>query len=402
MKKLLLIVSVVLLALTVAACEDSFESGEQPQVYYDENGNASVELTIGISKGSSRAMNNTLAQAGTDFYEVIFLSPQNDGATTPAIVPNKYNVSRISWREGKVAKVRVDLGSDETTGVNYDNPAGATLATALTLDHGFAYIFAGRYSDGTLLGVGTIKSVNGSTTKVINKATTNVMFEIEPLTCDIYGTDGTNGDLKYVDVGGNIVKEISIDDKNAYAFILASTPPSEFTLDFHVGTAGLNRAFDYTTGTATVDSKAYIYEADDRSPVTLPAITPVAFNPLVPIGPGVTDSRSRLSFTITPPTAASAGDPVPQGLSKIYYTIPLILFNASGTGNSAADALSGFNLVDGTAAFTDWAIRGGLNNKLLDMGTLNMSLGGAILIATNDAFKDAAPGRIQIGAEYKP
>ena len=144
MKKACLIVTIILLAVLMAGCEnfsDQKEAGSNV-VGYTEDGRAIVELELGTSSNdNSRALHKLVAQAIADYYEVIFVDT-GDTAATP---PRGKKIYRIAWREGNVAKLAV--------------PAGVTYDNTTADNHGYAYIFAGRFSDKTLLGLGTIASV---------------------------------------------------------------------------------------------------------------------------------------------------------------------------------------------------------------------------------------------------
>jgi len=348
MKKVFLIVTAVLLVMMLAGCDGV----DQPSnvVGYTDDGRAIVELELGLGLGkSARALHSTLAQAGSDFYEVIFVDSAN-------------KIYRTNWREGKVARLQVGT-------CDYDN-TGDT-------DKGFAYVFAGRYSDKTLLGVGQLKSTDTN----ISSSTTKVDFEIEPLETDIYDTPAavakinaatgstltsTNTGFKYTSVS---TQPVTIEGKTAYAFEVLTTPTTA-TLDLLTSlTPELYDAF-LPTGTPTGGQKAYIWNEGDVKPTVLTSVG-VDFDP----------TTAEVEFTITP---ASGAD---DGLCLIYFEVPLKLYNGGGQE------------LGGQAAIT-WYYKGGLNNKLIDMGHSQMSLGGAILLATGTAMA-AGPGSIEIGAEYK-
>jgi hypothetical protein len=370
MKKVYLIITAVLLAVFVAGCDNFVKpvEGEKPELIW-ENGRAMIDLNIGLNVGKSRALHDTLAQAGTDFYEVIFV----DGT----------DISRTNWRDGiKIPKLRISLGATPGTGINYDSAGGA--------GHGYAYIFAGRYSDKTLLGVGKLKDVEvsgalqGNTT--INSATTKVIFEVTALENDVNlnwaGYPATTPTAKSFSYTLFAPYKMTIEgvDFPAYQMPLGATTTATFSLSnaAALATAGLDTVAKVANPyTFAGGYKPYISPEDDIKPASIASIT---------TGAAVVADYSLLSagipLNITLPAAGSD-----TGVCLSWIDIPVYLYDSTPVGPG---------LLAGIGPET-WHFRGGLNNKIVDMGYDQMSLGGAILLHVGDLDGGAGSKEIEAG-----
>lgn len=368
MKKAFLVVTAVLLALVVVSCDNFVKpaDGEKPQVYYDKDGRASIDLTVGLNVGNARALHDTLAQAGSDFFEVIFVSSTG-------------RVSRTNWRDGlKVAKLRIDLGATPATGIDYDNSGSA--------GKGYAYIFAGRYSDKTLLGVGKISRVEQSDGSdngtVIDTDSMKVYFEVTALESDVNvylptSAPGTPKSFAIDPPADFSVTDLYIDEIpfTVYQIKVNATTNATFNLTniTNIQTLGLDDAI-MVAGAFAGGYKPYIAPEDDIKPVGLDNFT------------ATVTAGSKLAWPI--PLAITAGPDEyngEPGLCLIYIDIPVYLYNNLAITNA--------NFVAGLPPVT-WHFKGGLNNKMLDMGHNDMSLGGAIVICVGDL--DGGPNSKEI------
>jgi len=164
MKKLIFGGFAVLLALALITCDGETPVNTIGLDYVDwEDGGTSLTLYIDGSApvaNASRALNKPLAQATSNFYEVVFY--HSTGTGTP-------RVARASWKRGEKASI-----SNVPRGVTYNSAGAATIANATAGSH--AVLFVGR-DDGTLLAVGTLDG--GSQT--ITPATTSVTFLVQAL-----------------------------------------------------------------------------------------------------------------------------------------------------------------------------------------------------------------------------
>jgi len=181
----------------------------------------------------------------------------------------------------------------------------------------------------------------------------------------------------------NPTPTITVNEKKVPVFLIdaAKVTTAEFGIEAFA-TTGLESviiaAVTETTTTNFVRTLPYIPE-DDKKPIELDSViittgvvadTPVSFPIEITMTPKTTIAGSG---TPLDPYVTVPSDP---GLAKIYFNIPVYLFD-----NSPAAA--------GSAPVT-WYFRGGLNNTLVDFGYANMSLGGAIIIGVGDILAGGA------------
>jgi len=378
MKKTYFAVIALLLAMALVGCDALLDKPEEASnvVGYTADGRAIVELDL--SGSNARALHPLVAEAASDFYEVIFHDVTAD------------EIYRTSWIEGGVARLQIPAG------ITYDNTSAA--------DHGFAYIFAGRAADRTLLGVGTIiriidKDGSAAATKEITADSARVNFEIIALETDIIPADMTNlGNPTYgtfnisseTDASLSTVwelKTIDLEGKKLPAFKIDDVLPTLVTFDLKAGvpSAGIVKIADaaegYSSPYASLETPAKLTKltsvdvgtnADETNPAYVDD-TDLTF----PIGLLLTPN------TITSTTPGTA-DP---GLCVVYFDIPVYMYS-----DVAAT-------IPSQKAAETWHFKGGLNNKLLDNGYATMSLGGSVLISVGDAFVGGDTGII-IGGDY--
>ena len=368
----------VLLALAIVACDNFSEPAKAGSnvVGYTADGRAIVELDVSVGgSNGARALHETLAQAGVDYYEVIFVDhgnpgdpgtgglPSDPGYVAP-IDPRTGSISRLSWREGAVAKLRV------VTDVDYDN----SLDVANLTDKGSAYVFAGRYSDKTLLAVGKLIAPT-----LITDSMTSVTFEIQALETNITD-DAATSTFQQTPVTDFYAQKMPINevDVTVYSIFDDAATSATFDITNDLATDGLAKAIVVASTADAVKTLPFILTEEGAAPpaklasVTITNITannPVAF---------------PLRLTITP--TIPGGGKAKAGLTRIFIDLPVYLYN-----NSTQDK--------GTDAVT-WYFRSGLNNKFLDTGYDNMSLGGAILIGIGDVFA-GGPGSKEIIVDWK-
>ena len=358
MKKAFVFGIVALLALAVFSC-DNIPQGEgrtSNVVGYTDDGRAIVELELGTgSLSGARGLSSILAQAGADYYEVVF----EDSA----------GIYRTNWREGKIGKLRVPLA-------NYDN-SGVTTGTPGT---GYAYIFAGRYSDRTLLGVGKITATSAGAGSNVTAAVTSVTFEITPFEATVSSNVATSS---FVPATFSTYP-IKINEIEVPVFLISDAAAT--TATYKINSLGsLNEAIKANgTGTAgynsTDISKPFIWDDGDVNVALLSsvAISTITADGVLPI------STSGLTITVTPNILSTTPPKARPGLAKIYFDIPVYLHDKTEPPNFTKPII--------------WNFRGGLNNKLVDMGN-DLSLGGAILVGIGPVF-DGGAGSIEIHGKY--
>jgi len=354
MKKVAYFAITALLALAVFSCDFAPNGIEPRSVEYTEDGRELVSLTIG-KPNISRALTAELAKAGVDFYEVAFVS----GATT----------YRASWDWTQTGRIKIPSGA-------YATPSAAIL-------------FAGRYSDMTLLAVGSITKTTIGTadttvtaSATIGSTTTSVTFTLVPLVTDVKGS-ATSSFL------------ITAPTTHATATVYAGATPPPFphakfgTRDipiFLIPDTGntTTASFNLFLGTANAAgtalfgtySASILVQADSKvkvagvssleygySPPVLLDITSSGTKITAPVAAGAVALPSEIELSLIPDASLSAL--LNNGICKIAIEIPVVAINTNQFPHT-------------------WYVRGGLQNGLYDQGAAQQSTGGAILIGVGD------------------
>jgi len=172
-KRLGLLLIILLTSLLLAACsafEPEFNDEEiYTDVVYSGDGKSVtiyLDRQVPVSAASQRALTKKLAILGHDFFEVTFMYKTAD--------PNPI-IARGSWELGEPAGVNDVYRTDG--GINY----GAAINASLSNNTGTAIIFAGKKTDKTLLAVGALIGVDGTTSKEITSTTKSVSFALNAL-----------------------------------------------------------------------------------------------------------------------------------------------------------------------------------------------------------------------------
>ena len=325
MKKAFFAVLTILLAMLAVTCDNSISPGvetEKPQ--FTAGGQPLVSLTIGVP-ALSRALTQDLAKGGVDYYEVAF----KDAAG---------KVYRASWDYTKAGRIAIPPG--DYTGA--DN----------------AVLFAGRYSDRTLLAVGILTNVDNAGTPpaqmVIEPNTASVTFGLAALTNDV-STDKVNStfsitgpdspfDYRTSQISAATIPEALIDGASYPVFRIPADMASGITATYKLIVP--NSTGVMIAGAGRILSSGYFYESD--SGVTVKGtISPAS---------GLVSDVSGV-FNIAIDTAG-----IGSGLSRFSIDVPVCAIDASSAPGT-------------------WYIRGGISNQLLDAGKNVNSLGGAVLLA---------------------
>ena len=385
MKKACLIVTIILLAVLMAGCEnfsDQPETGSNV-VGYTDDGRAIVELELGVGLGDdSRALHPTLAAAAADFYEVIFFDNTGGG---------KYY--RKSWKEGQIARLPIPAG----------NYTGGTTGTP-----SYAYIFAGRYDDMMLLGVGKLTKVNGSPGTTVDGTTTRVDFEVIALATDV--NDGsaptfTSRPSTFAVTGGRI-DSIIVNDVPAIPVFLVgknlnSTGGPGGTDNRAPATFGFTfKNKDETTPANAAELAGKIIYDLTAAATTPPKFTtkPYAWPNSVWDNPRDLDTRSPEGLIFTGlPTAVNQVLPNPIGLK-----IATLDDDTKGKGGlcllgiEVPVLLATNAAADNSEAARKWFFKGGLNNSLIDIGYDYLGMGGAVVIGSGNVMSGSG---IVVGKE---
>jgi hypothetical protein len=355
MKKTIFALIAVLLFVLMATCEDyGTKAGTDPDdglPWYTEDGRRMVPFDILPPGNPSRAMTNDLARGGIDYYEVAFKDPLYNGTTNTKIY-------RAAWNYTQTGRIAVPPG-------DYFGPEKAIL-------------FAGRYSDRTLLAAGILTKIEDDTltgltlpiTATIGPNTTQVTFRLAPFENDIkpdpastfkitapatpdYQTSSipTVGFPK-AEIDGIIYPLFRIPrDSDAttatFGFDIPSirfeTAPASGTWNYQSTADGI-----IIKEAGKIISSGVFYQ-DDKG-VAVKGVTP---NPIMPDS-GAIDGTFNLKIDTTGLDAA---------LSRLSIEVPVCAIDIT-------------NDAPGT-----WYIRGGMSQNILDAGYTVNSLGGAILLA---------------------
>jgi len=398
MKKTYFVVIALVLAMVMVGCDGLIappKDAASNVVGYTADGRAIVELdlvglqeVIEVIEEGARALHPLVAEAVSDFFEVIFVnSIEPDGGALST------EIYRTAWTEGSVARLQVPAG--ETL---YNNTGTAVTDGDDTEYTGYAYIFAGRGSDKTLLGVGEIDEIinkDGQTaaTKKITEDSARVNFKITALETDIipidFYVDGGNPDYNTFKLSGFAngttlgddleIRSMDVDGKKIPAFRIDDVLPT--LVEFH-----LKEAFTFAGAIKVADAAA---EGFSSPYVPASTTTPATLAKLASVGVGDSLLAANTAFAYEAPLTFPIGllltpnlfdandDPIAKadpGLCVVYFDIPVYLYD-----DTPADTPTGKEAVI-------WHFKGGLNNRLLDYGYATMSLGGGVLISVGDAF----------------
>jgi len=368
MKRLFFTVFVVLQALAFITCDAVLlnTAGDKTDdfidVLYSEDGKTLTLYLEGSvpNTNRSRALTAELAEKGHDFYEVVFVYDA-DGVDGGEIV------ARASWQIGEPASVSGVYRN--STGVDYSNVSGHKTPTT---GGGSAVLFVGRKSDGVLLAVGTLTSVDtGGTT--ITSATKTVGFSIAALVSGVSlhpasssfltaGEGGGNTDHTNIDPAHTVRSKLNLGQKEFPKYDLPSGK-SIIAASYEIGVVSGATYSVYEKGIklAATPSVKEIYPHYTLGNSTYEITTEFDTNTKVTItnNDDIGDVFENLiEFNIN--TLTSTG-----GYTSFYFSVPVYaIINAPSAG--------------GTASIT-WKIQSGIGTAIthLDNGEGG---GGAILL----------------------
>ncbi|MCL2043762.1 MAG: hypothetical protein FWG89_06455 [Treponema sp.] len=294
------------------------------------DGDGKALLTLHVNGSASRALTGDLAVAGTDFYEVSFISQSN-------------TIIRTSWGFAGTGRILLNPG-------NYK-----------------AMLFAGRNMDKTLLGAGKVTdiagtgsfgSVNPAEFSIhITAATNSLTFTVYPLLNNI--TAGTDSTFT-IEPPGLILDDYKDNfGNNIPVFQITANGPSTAKWRFGIGDwdlAGSNIVSDFAGYIVTANTPRFprIVEEPPAGPPKLDWAFTTALNG----GDSIPDN-GIFAFTLTP-------KPFLDGETRISLEIPVVAF--SSRDNPVI-----------------WNIRGGLNNNQPDAGKIPSNdtrgmIGGTVVL----------------------
>jgi len=426
MKKMIFAALAAMLMLAFVGCNDITPEKEEltDVVYSADLSSVTIYLDGGVPQTSAnRALVKSLAEAGHDYFEVVFYHRGN-GETNP-------QVTRASWEIGEAAGVRNVYRT--VGGISYaaaGPAANAAIPATATADENYAVLFVGSKSGKTLLGVGKVKQAYvGATPQdgvpplaaitAIATNTTSVLFEVNALTAGLQllgkpaayvaplGTDTfltaakDDGD----DVGPYSNDTVALNEATAIATQLetASVRNGGTILDFPayrlpIGTTlGTDVSAKYTIAPSTSDATLFLGVRLD-TPTTNTVY--IKIPPRFPIGGGLyrgigTPWASDVTASFDS-TILRGVSPLPAVLAPDYDFTGEIPFKINVKDTEGVCALT-FELPvyaiskyipSGVEASIIWYIRPGFGTAMydLDNGLKNpTSTGGAILLATGNA-----------------
>jgi len=388
MKRTFLALCAVLLVISMTTCNNvtaPLDTENEPPLF-TEDGRPMVRLSIGVGNGSARALTHALAKGTIDYYEVAF-KDQAPGSTT---------VYRTAWDYTKRGRLAVPAG-------NYNTAAKAVL-------------FAGRYSDKTLLAIGVLTNVDAGTGTLaspvtnILTTTTQVTFTLVPLLNDI-STRSKDDDGAAVPPKTFLASTFQITgpsntgtiypDAHNYttaALGAAGKPiPSEKIFDtlypiFAVPPKGYNPAADSTTPAEPITAR---YRVNCGEPDTVTGESSSQYGNFFDgvFFPASTPALPRMVYTAGNAYLEDYGTDVVATISAVTHTLgknPVDISITIDVKDSPNNGLARLSVevpaypIDDLNTPGIWYIRGGLSQSLLDGGidvnTIG-SLGGAVLLA---------------------
>jgi len=325
MKKTILAVLVVLLALLAVTCNNGLLApgavnkvdggGDEPVP------DGFVRISIGIGEGRGRAMSGTLNTAEVDFYEVVFKKG------------NTVVKSTADWNGTQLTPEGGSLGNTWTVIVpvgDYNPVTGDTDAV----------LFAGRKTDKMLIGIGVITDTNdGSSTgtAVIDGDTVSITFTLSAITSNIT-TDLLIQDSTPATIGIS-PNGINANSTTYTGFKLDNDEEYTAEYTFHVPYTKL-----ITTGTPSVD-------IDDTNGDEVIELSDIAKGSSSVLNSATATGSVIVEFTI-------ATDEDDTGVDFISIEVPAWAINQAAGG-------------------AEWVIQGGQNNTTADNG---INIGGAVVI----------------------
>jgi len=152
------------------------------------------------SRSESRALSLPNAQSSHDFFEAVFIYGNPGGQT----------IARATWEIGESPQLR---GVHRTSaGIDY----GFVTNAGRTGNEGAAVLFVGTKADKTLLALGRLVEVNGSTGTTINSNTVSVTFEVAALKAGVSSSPSNPSNSFFTNYlrGSNSGTESNIDAAN--------------------------------------------------------------------------------------------------------------------------------------------------------------------------------------------
>jgi len=352
MKRAFFAMITVLLALVIVTCDlfPPVEKGDKdkPEIVYDENGEPwGVNLTIS-DKDVNRAMTGDIAKFMVNYYEVAFI--KSPGGT----------IYRARWRMGETGRLAVPFGDYASV-----DPTAAPAAI----------MFAGRHDTKTLLAVGELTLVNGSTGTEITSTTTGVTFTLTPLTTDVHASDVSSFQITvgpanltsyYDGTSGKEFPTVEYNNEDVPLFFVRADALNEATY-----TIGGGSGFPHSAG---VFVQTPTLTADTVTSSSGPGFKPTTS---ISNGGAVMDSSGVFTFGLSV-SDTTLGNPT-KGLSCLFIDIPVRAMDQSDTSGDL------------------WHIYGGIKNIDFDLGATKQSLGGAIMLATDNITDVSGLVIIEIG-----
>jgi len=376
----------LILLLPVLTCKnfapDSYDDPDAVTytdvVYTPDGKSVTIYLdgtTVPITNRQSRALSRELAIAGHDYFEVAFYK----AGSTPV---------RASWELMTDAHV-----NGVYRGVDYQY---TSVGDADTANEGAAFLFVGKKTDKTLLGVGKLTRVNGVPGTTIGPNASTVTFEVAALKCGIdmsgcgFFTNYNNiaGGDSAVDTSNTYRDEFTIDGIKFPIFKLRESNTTNAHYIFDVSGGGIASYLDgiILAGNGSYGKKQPRYSTangrfqyaslrlDDKTVISAVNNTvPNSYDPLT--APVAFDNTVKVSFnTANTITGSSFG---------FVFEIPIYPL-------SAANSLE------------TWYIRASYDSYWLDLDDGNIAehrAGGAVLIGTGNVD---GPSQLRIRVVVPP
>jgi len=407
MKRAFLVLTAVLLAVFMAGC-DNFGAPE------DGVGGNRVKIVIDQDSGNTRSLIHLVAESDMDFIEVIFAKRTAAGAAIILpLVEADNEIYREAWMLNNIGTIGIPDGFD------IDDPKC------------LAVVFGGLRDGKILLAVGKISKVNSTAFVPSNdhsnptpiKNGDTVTFKMAALTSMVTNS-GTN-------TGGRIPSSFKI---TATGTTTTTTDPAYIaptaviddlpTLPFRGTNIPVYRVANSTEAGATAITAEYKFgfsERETTSPFDPKPLADADFskygqyiirkqdNPSIrTMGTTLENGYTKAALSVSITTPFADGTELPQtlaftiatqdsGLCTLFFRIPVYMCGIDISKSEFKEDVR----------HTKWYVQSGLDNSVLDTGTLNRSgepvaangTGGSILlgIGKDYDYKEKDRAEVEIG-----
>jgi len=392
MKKCFLIVTAVLLAVMLAGCNNIVK----PETAVSGKG---VKIAIEGANGSARSLTQGWAESDMDYIEVIFMKTKDDSAITFPIITTGTGSTLLSNLE--IYREAWMLNNIGTIGI----PDEFDVAKSSCLP----IVFGGLKDGKILLAVGKISKVNntafveGTTSKLEVKNGDTVTFKMVALTSSV--TDTATSSFQILTTGTSTTAT-----DPGYIAKTASIAAGDFpTLLYRNQAIPVYRVANSTEAGSTAITASYTFGFSEKNPIAgglpIPVSTFADYGKYIrrkqddptirTMGTTLENGYTKAALTVDITTSFADGAALPStlaftlttydsGLCTIFFRIPVFMCGIDESTTEWGE----------TVKHTKWYVQSGLDNSVLDTGTVNRigepvvanGSGGSILLGIGNDY----------------